>query len=101
MPARRLAHLLIRAYQLTFSAILGRRCRYLPTCSDYADQAIARFGAWGGGWMALARMCRCHPWGASGHDPVPARLPGGACWYMPWRYGDWTGARMTVRLDRD
>ena len=49
---RRAAHLLIRFYQLSFSAVLGRRCRYLPTCSAYADEAIRRHGLWAGGWMA-------------------------------------------------
>ena len=50
---RRLAHAAIRAYQLTFSLLLGRRCRYLPTCSDYTDEAIARHGVWAGGWVGL------------------------------------------------
>ena len=62
---RQAAHLLIRFYQLSFSALLGRRCRYLPTCSAYADEAIRRHGLWAGGWMATARICRCHPWGGS------------------------------------
>jgi putative membrane protein insertion efficiency factor len=86
---RRLAHLLIRAYQLSLSAFIGRRCRYLPTCSDYTDEAITRHGLWAGGFMGLARLCRCHPWGGSGYDPVPARLAPGAHWAQPWRYGQW------------
>ncbi len=85
---RRAAILLIRAYQLTFSALLGRQCRYLPTCSDYATEAVRRHGVWPGAWMAGARLCRCHPWGAWGFDPVPRRCdpvdP-----LRPWRYGRW------------
>ena len=63
---------LIRGYQLLISPVLGPSCRYLPTCSDYAAEAILRHGALGGGWLALKRLSRCHPWGGSGYDPVPA-----------------------------
>ena len=63
---RRLARGAIRLYQLTLSSLLGRQCRYLPTCSDYADEAICRHGLWAGGWMGAARICRCHPLGGSG-----------------------------------
>ena len=90
---------LIRLYRVTFSAIMGRTCRYLPTCSEYAEEAIARHGAWAGGWMALARGARCHPWGASGYDPVPGELPPAASWYMPWRYGRWSGRHIKLRQD--
>ena len=62
---------LIRLYQLTLSAVIGRRCRYLPTCSEYAGDAIRRHGAGRGFLLGLARACRCHPWGQSGFDPVP------------------------------
>lgn len=86
---RALARGLIRLYQLTLSSIAGRTCRYLPTCSDYADEAIARFGVWRGFWMALARIARCHPLGADGYDPVPDKAPRAARWYLPWRYGRW------------
>jgi uncharacterized protein len=84
-----MAHLLIRAYQLSLSALIGRHCRYLPTCSDYADEAVARHGLWAGGFMGLARICRCHPWGGAGFDPVPAEIATGAHWLLPWRYGHW------------
>ncbi|MCC2113513.1 MAG: membrane protein insertion efficiency factor YidD [Hyphomicrobiales bacterium] len=95
------AHFLIRFYQLTLSAFVGRRCRHLPTCSDYTDTAIGRFGLWAGGWVGLARILRCHPWGSSGFDPVPDRLPDGGRWYQPWRYGDWRGDAIdpATRLD--
>jgi putative membrane protein insertion efficiency factor len=83
---------LVALYRVTLSPLLGPRCRHLPTCSDYADEAIGRFGLWAGGWMALARFLRCHPWGTSGLDFVPAELPVRAHWFLPWRYGRWKGA---------
>jgi uncharacterized protein len=61
----------IRLYRLLLSPILGRNCRYFPSCSAYALEAIENHGAARGGWLAAKRICRCHPWGASGHDPVP------------------------------
>lgn len=68
---RKTAHLLIRAYQLSLSAFIGRHCRHEPTCSAYMDEAIARHGLLAGGWLGTKRLCRCHPWGTSGYDPVP------------------------------
>ena len=62
---------LIRAYQLSFSMLIGRRCRYLPTCSEYASEAIRKHGAWRGVALGVARATRCHPWGGQGFDPVP------------------------------
>jgi hypothetical protein len=81
----------VALYRFTLSPIIGPRCRHLPSCSDYADQAISRFGLWAGGWMALARLLRCQPWGTHGLDFVPARAPDNAHWYTPWRYGRWRG----------
>lgn len=63
---------LIRLYQLTLSPWLGNPCRYEPTCSHYAAEAIERHGAVRGVWLAAKRLGRCHPWGRSGYDPVPA-----------------------------
>lgn len=80
------AHLAIRAYQLSLSPLAGTHCRHLPTCSAYMDEAIARHGLWAGGWLGLARILRCHPWGSSGFDPVPESLPGKARWFLPWSY---------------
>jgi uncharacterized protein len=97
-PARG-AHVLIRAYQVTLSGLMGRGCRHLPTCSDYTDEAIMRFGLWRGGWMGLARICRCHPWGTSGLDFVPPALPARSRWYKPWRYGLWRSTRAFCRPD--
>ncbi len=84
-----LARGLIRLYRYTLSSIAGRTCRHLPTCSEYADIAIGRFGLWAGGWMAVARFSRCRPLGTHGFDPVPEFLPQNARWYRPWRYGSW------------
>ena len=64
--------LAIKAYQYVLSPWLGPSCRYLPTCSEYALEAIKVHGLWWGGWLALRRLSRCHPLGASGLDPVPA-----------------------------
>jgi len=82
---------LIRLYRYTLSAVMGRECRHLPTCSEYGEEAIERHGLWAGGWMTLARVMRCHPWGTSGLDFVPRAKANGARWYVPWRYGLWRG----------
>lgn len=64
---------LIRGYQLLISPLIGPHCRHIPTCSQYAAEAVARFGVFKGGWLAARRVLRCHPWGTSGYDPVPER----------------------------
>jgi uncharacterized protein len=87
---------LVAVYRTALSPLVGSHCRHLPTCSDYCDQALARFGLWAGGWMTLARLGRCHPWGTSGLDFVPETLPEQAHWWMPWRYGRWRGTRAEV-----
>lgn len=94
----RIALGVLRAYQLTLSALIGRRCRHLPTCSEYTADAIRAHGLWAGGWIGLSRIVRCNPFGSNGFDPVPDRLPDSARWYMPWRYGRWTGRHITTRL---
>ena len=70
-PAARLIALPIRAYRLAISPLLGPRCRFHPSCSAYAVEALRRHGAARGGWLAVRRIARCHPWGGSGVDPVP------------------------------
>ncbi|MCC8175898.1 MAG: membrane protein insertion efficiency factor YidD [Bacteroidales bacterium] len=68
---RKLLILPIRFYQLAISPMLPASCRYVPTCSQYAIEALQKYGALKGGWLAIKRICRCHPWGGSGYDPVP------------------------------
>jgi len=75
---------LIRLYQLTLSAFIGRSCRHLPTCSHYAAEAIRRHGAWAGFWLGFFRVMRCHPLGTHGLDPVPEEVPRRE-WRF-WRY---------------
>ncbi len=88
---------LVVFYRYTLAPLIGPRCRHLPSCSDYADEALARFGLWAGGWMALARILRCQPFGTSGLDFVPEILPLGAHWWAPWRYGRWRGTNVEPR----
>ena len=61
----------ILVYQWTLSPVLGANCRYLPSCSHYAVEALERHGLAAGAWLALKRILRCHPWGGAGYDPVP------------------------------
>jgi putative membrane protein insertion efficiency factor len=62
---------LIGFYRRGISPLLPPACRYTPTCSAYAEEAVRRYGAVRGGWLATRRLLRCHPWGGSGYDPVP------------------------------
>jgi len=64
---------LIRVYQLVLSPFLGRSCRYQPTCSAYAIEAIKVWGPFKGFWLAVKRISSCHPWGGDGYDPVPEK----------------------------
>ena len=86
---------LVTIYRYTLSPLIGPRCRHLPSCAEYADEAIERFGLWAGGWMTLARILRCHPLGTAGLDFVPANVPEHARWFLPWRYGRWRGTNET------
>lgn len=61
----------IRAYQIALSPYVGTQCRFHPTCSRYAVEAIERHGALRGSWLSVRRLSRCHPWSAGGYDPVP------------------------------
>ena len=65
----------IRGYQLLVSPVLAPTCRYEPSCSAYALEAVSRFGTMRGGWLALKRVARCRPWGGMGFDPVPLSVP--------------------------
>ncbi len=73
---RKFVILPIRFYQFFISPVLPPSCRFLPTCSAYAIEAIMTHGVLRGSWLALRRLSRCHPWGDSGYDPVPPRRPG-------------------------
>jgi len=61
----------IRCYQVGISPIIGPACRFHPSCSAYAAEAVVKHGVWRGVWMTVLRLSRCHPWGGSGFDPVP------------------------------
>lgn len=71
--------LLVRFYRVAISPLMAPRCRFLPTCSDYALQAIERHGPWAGGWLAVRRLARCHPFHPGGIDEVPDRPPTCRC----------------------
>jgi putative membrane protein insertion efficiency factor len=62
---------LVGVYRFAISPILPSACRFTPTCSDYAQQALRKYGAIKGSWLATRRLLRCHPWGGFGEDPVP------------------------------
>lgn len=69
----RCVRLALRAYKLTLSPLIGRSCRFLPTCSEYAAQSLIDHGPWRGSSLAFKRLCKCHPFGGSGYDPPPPR----------------------------
>jgi len=72
-PAASALRATVRLYQLTLSSLAVGGCRYAPSCSQYAIDALERHGALRGAWLALRRIARCHPWGGAGYDPVPHR----------------------------
>jgi hypothetical protein len=76
-PASLFLEAAIGAYRLLLSPVLPPSCRFLPSCSEYALEAVRRHGAWHGLGLALSRLARCHPWGGSGYDPVPEPGPRG------------------------
>ena len=85
----------VQLYRYTVRPWLGWRCRHLPTCSDYALEAIDHNGAWRGFWLMISRLLRCHPLGTAGFDPVPDIRRERFIW-MPWKYGRWTGSHIEV-----
>jgi putative membrane protein insertion efficiency factor len=74
-PLARILALPVRAYRLLLSPWVGHGCRYQPTCSAYALEALDSCGGIRGGWLTLRRIARCHPWGGAGYDPVPGTDP--------------------------
>lgn len=80
----------IHAYRWTVRPWFGWPCRHLPTCSDYALEAIAMNGPLRGFFLTISRLARCHPWGSAGFDPVPDCRAQHHGWQV-WRYGRWTG----------
>ncbi len=72
-PLSLLLLILIRGYQFLVSPFFPPACRYLPTCSEYARQAVTTHGPLRGSWLALRRLARCHPWAGWGYDPVPEK----------------------------
>lgn len=74
LPARFLLGV-IRLYQVTLSTLMGKECRFYPSCSHYAADAVRQYGALRGGWMGMRRILRCNPWNQGGYDPVPDDLP--------------------------
>jgi len=66
---------LVKLYRLAISPWLGMNCRFQPTCSEYAIEALQKHGVFKGSWLAAKRIGRCHPWGGSGYDPVPGNQP--------------------------
>jgi putative membrane protein insertion efficiency factor len=74
-PYERSVRAALRAYKLTLSPLIGRSCRFLPTCSEYAAQSLIDHGPWRGSALAVRRLCRCHPLGGAGYDPPPPPRP--------------------------
>ncbi len=70
---RKLLIILIGGYRYLISPLMGHHCRFYPSCSEYAQTAIGRFGAFRGSWLAVKRICCCHPWHEGGIDPVPEK----------------------------
>ena len=87
--AQRALIFLVRIYQWTLSPLLAAaigpsgRCRFQPSCSEYAAQAVRLHGVFRGSWLAVKRLARCHPWGAFGEDPPPPRRAGCCCHHGP------------------
>lgn len=84
----------IHAYRWTLKPLIGLECRHMPSCSEYALEAIDLNGPWRGSWLTVSRICRCHPWGSEGLDPVPD-INGERHPFAPWLYGRWRMAGLS------
>ncbi len=100
MLGRILLKIPIYAYRLTLKPFVGWRCRHVPTCSDYALEAIDKNGAWRGFWLIISRLARCWPGGSHGLDPVPD-LKDERHTFAPWRYGRWTGKHIILTFEEN
>jgi uncharacterized protein len=69
-PVKNILLVLLRSYKVAISPLLPPSCRFVPTCSEYASEAVSRYGALRGGWMGVRRLARCHPFHPGGYDPV-------------------------------
>jgi putative membrane protein insertion efficiency factor len=69
-PVKNILLVLLRSYKVAISPLLPPSCRFIPTCSEYASEAVSRYGALRGGWMGVRRLARCHPFHPGGYDPV-------------------------------
>ncbi|MEN7528069.1 MULTISPECIES: membrane protein insertion efficiency factor YidD [unclassified Cupriavidus] len=97
---KRILLALLRVYKIALSPYLGSQCRFLPTCSDYARDAIASHGPARGTWMAACRLCRCHPFAKGGYDPVPEPAVNGKADAAPRASAAPGRPPVTVRLPR-
>ena len=89
----------ILIYRYMISPFLPGACRHIPSCSQYASDAIELNGGWKGSWLGLSRLLRCHPWGSQGLDPAPDLRHEQHPIYLSWRYGRWNGAHISERFD--
>lgn len=76
LAIKQIAIILLSLYRNLISPIFGPTCRFYPSCSEYAKDAIERYGTWVGGWLAVKRLLKCHPWHCGGYDPVPEKTKG-------------------------
>jgi uncharacterized protein len=88
----------IHLYRWTLKPLIGGECRHLPTCSEYALEAIDRNGAWKGFWLMISRLARCHPWGTSGYDPVPDLSGVREPFWRAYHYGRWSRRQLSSHL---
>jgi uncharacterized protein len=95
--AQRLLIGLVHGYRLFFRAWIGNRCRFEPSCSAYALQALHRHGALTGATLSTRRLLRCHPWCAGGHDPVPELPPGAAKQPVGGLFTDWASSSTDIQ----
>ena len=91
----------IHLYRWTLKPLMGLECRHLPTCSEYALEAIDRNGAWKGFWLMLSRLSRCHPWGTHGYDPVPDLCGVREPVWRGYRYGLWNRCHVGCEVGRE